>query len=158
MIKLTKQSGLYIGMGLVYVFLVVGFVFFKQDSQAQALNEQLNQVHELQGYPYHFRVLSVENDTAVMTSPRSSQVSVLHALPLIDPSLKYKSPDSEEIIKAQKTLAYYQSLAADTVKQQAKQLNMEIATIRWQIDKGWFSQHGIEIERLCDMHNQQQRL
>ncbi|HHC74755.1 MAG TPA: hypothetical protein ENK78_06745 [Thiothrix sp.] len=158
MIPLTKQSGLYIAIGLVYVFLVIGFVFFKQDNQAQALNEQLSQVRELQAYPYHFRVLAVEDDTAVMTSPRSSQVSVLHALPLIDPSLQYKSPDSPEMIKAQKTLAYYQSLAADTVKQQAKQLNMAVATIRWQIDKGWFAQHGIEVEHLCDMHNQQQRL
>jgi hypothetical protein len=148
----SKNTLLYIGLGLVYAFLILGFIVFKTDPRANELNTLLSNNAELGEYPYQFRVMKVEEDTAVTTSPRSSQVSVLHALPLIYPELALKSPDSPEMIKAQKELAHYQEIAANLIREQA-----DINTIRWQIDKSWFAQHGIEVERLCDLHNKQNR-
>jgi hypothetical protein len=150
---LNKNTLLYTGLGLVYVFLIVGFVFFKTDPRAEELNTLLAKNTELNAYPYQFRVLKVEEDTAVTTSPRSSQVSVLHALPLIYPQLALKSPDSPEMIKAQKELAHYQEIAANLIREQA-----DINTIRWQIDKAWFAQHRVDVERLCDLHNRQSQM
>lgn len=145
---MKKQQWIYWLLGIVYFALFLGFMVFKQDYRAKALNELLQQHEELSNYPYTFRVLKVEDSVAMMASPRSSQVSVLHALPLIYPQLKYRSPDDPETIKAQKELADHQAMAAELIRSQP-----DIETVQWQIDKAWFSQHGIDVERLCSLHD-----
>lgn len=142
---MKQQQWIYWLLGCVYISLFIGFVFFKQDYKAQALNTLLQQDKTLSRYPYTFRVLKVEASVAVMASPSSSQVSVSYALPLIYPHLSYLSADDPEIIKAQQSLADHQAIAAELVRAQS-----DITSIRWQIDKAWFSAHGIEVEKLCN--------
>lgn len=148
MITINKKTLLYSAIVATYVFLIIGFFFIKTDPRADELNQLLSDNPELAPYSYKYRVMQVQEDTAIMASPRSSQVSALHALSLIYPALGFKSENSPEMIKAQKEMAHYQKIAAKQIRQQS-----DISTIRWQIDKAWFTKHGVDVERLCDLHN-----
>lgn len=114
----------------------------KQDPQLDHLNNVLAADAELQAYPYHFRVLRVENGTAVISSPRSSQQSVLDFLKRIRPNLDLRNPDSEAVIAAQKELAHVQEKAAEHIRAQPG-----IRDTGWELDRNWFMQHGINLQQ-----------
>ena len=124
----------------VYALLMAKMIFFKDPAEVKAINTQLQANVELAKYPYKFRVIEIKDGVATVTSPRSAQVSVLHALGIIHPEYVYKSPDSPEMIAAQKELAHLQEKAADIIKAAP-----EVFRIQWQIDKAWLEGHGVDI-------------
>lgn len=116
--------------------------FLKQDPTVNRLNAALQADPELTAYPYYtFRVMEVEGDTAVLSSPRSAQVSVLQFFNIARPELDTSNPDTPVMIAAQKELAQVQEKAGERVKADG-----EIAAIRWEIDRDWFASHGVIIE------------
>ena len=144
---MIKKRLLYTGIILTFLFIIINY-YLKYDSRANELNALLISNTELAAYPYKYRVLQVNDGIAVMTSLSSSQLSVLHALEIIYPKLRFKAPNSFEIKKAKQEMQRYQEIAARQIRAQD-----DITTIRWQIDSAWFTKHGIEIENLCNMHN-----
>lgn len=148
---INKKVLLYTGIVTIYFLVIISF-YLKHDSRASELNNLLSSTPELNNYPYQYRVLKVDGDTAVMAAPNSTQVSSLHALEIIYPKLKFKAEDSQEMQQEKEKMLYFQNLAAKAIREQS-----DIKTIRWQIDTAWFTKHGIEIERLCNMHNLAER-
>ena len=124
----------------IYAVLMIKMIFFKDPAEVKAINTQLQSNAELMQYPYKFRVIKIDNGVATVTSPRSAQVSVLHALKIIHPEHAYKSPDSPEIIQDQKELANLQEIAAKIIKS-----SPDVSRIEWQIDKAWLGSNGIDI-------------
>lgn len=123
-------------------FLTVAAIWFlKQDPTLNRLNATLQADAELSAYPYPFRVIAVEETTAVMSSPRSAQVSVLQFFKITRPELDMQNPDSPTYIKAQKQLAQVQEKAGKLIKAQP-----EINDIRWEIDRHWYAQRGLIID------------
>jgi len=110
------------------------------DPRVSELNDLLSQDSELRDYPYQFKVFELNQGTAVMSTPRSPQVSVLKFLSIIKPTLS-KNPDSPEVIAAQKELANLQQKANKMVLSQA-----DVNQVRWQLDKSWFANYGIYID------------
>lgn len=105
------------------------------------INEMLASNAELAAYPYPFRVLALEGETAVMSSPRSPQSSVLQALKIIYPNMSFSDPNSQAVIDVQKELAQLQFKAKDLVLAQP-----DVSEVRWELDKSWLRSHGAIVD------------
>lgn len=125
---------------LAAIILVVVAVTVYQPAQVRELNALLKQDQALSHYPYPFRVLQVENATAVMSSPRSARVSVPEIIGIIDPSLQGVALDDGRFFAAQQQLATLQGRAKKLVLAQP-----EISRVRWQLDEAWLRNHGLMI-------------
>ncbi|MCK5662817.1 MAG: hypothetical protein KAI17_04985 [Thiotrichaceae bacterium] len=123
------------------ITVLVGYWYVNFDPRVNALNEMLLQDTEIAQYPYQFKVLKLENGTAVLSSPRSSKVSVLKFLSIIKPELPLHNPDNPDVIAAQKEMAKIQQKAKKLVLAQS-----DIHKITWTLDKAWFADYGILID------------
>ena len=110
------------------------------DPRIDELNRMLADDLEVSEYDYRFRVFGIEGNTAVMSTPRSPQMSVLRFLEIIRPDLDVSQPDTPEVIAAQKELARVQYRAREIVMS-----HPQIEDVRWQLDKRWYLQHGVEV-------------
>jgi hypothetical protein len=119
---------------------ILAYWFFNYDPRVNELNDLLSQDSELSDYPYQFKVFELDNGTAVMSSPRSSQVSVFKFLSIIKPTLSNNS-NNPEVIAAEKELAHIQQKAKKMVLSQP-----DVNQVRWQLDKSWFANYGIIID------------
>ena len=105
------------------------------------LNDLLERDPALAAYPYSFRVLSLENGIARMTSPRSAQMSAIQSLRIMFPELRNSGAQSDEIQAAQQQLASLQSSAADLVGSQA-----DVSSVQWVLDEPWLAKHGVFVQ------------
>jgi len=108
-----------------------------KDSRVGALNDLLEADEQLASYPYQFRVLSLEEGMAEMTSPRSARMSATRSLRIMFPELQDKSAVSPEMMEAQEQLASVQSRAAALIQAQ-----LDVRQVRWTLDERWLSRHG----------------
>ena len=122
---------------------IVGFLIWLSnlDPRVGELNDILEADEQLATYPYQFRVLSLDQGGARMTSPRSAQMSAIQGLRIMFPELEGKSPVSPEMIAAQESLASIQTRAAGLVKAQE-----DVRSVRWILDENWLSRNGVYIE------------
>ena len=110
----------------------------QNDPRTDELNQMLGNDPEISEYDYRFRVFSVEANTAVVSTPRSPEMSVLRFLEIIRPELDATQPDTPDVIAAQKELARVQYHARDLILS-----HPQIDGVRWQLDKHWYLQHGV---------------
>jgi len=94
---------------------------------------------ERAGYPYDFRVLSLENGMATMGSPRSAQVPVMKFLHAAFPELAGKDVQDPAMMAAQDELVQKQSRAAELV-----QRHPEVQSVRWVLDERWYAERGAQ--------------
>jgi len=122
---------------------VIGFVLWLSslDFRAGEINDLLEADAELAAYPYPFRVMSLENGVAQVSSPRSAQLSAIQSLRVMFPELQQKDAVSDEMMAAQEALASMQARAGQLVKSQT-----DVNRIRWVLDKQWLSSHGVYID------------
>ncbi len=130
---------LYILVGLV----LVGFIWWLSslDFRVSEINEQLEADAELAAYPYPFRVMSLENGVAHVSSPRSAQLSAIQSLRIMFPQLQHKDVVSDEMMAAQEELARVQAHAGQLVKS-----HDDINKVRWVLDKQWLANHGVYVD------------
>jgi len=131
-------------IGVIVVVLAAALLFYtRQPSpQVRQLNAQLASDAKLAAYPYPFRVLSMDAGTAVMSTPRSPQMSVQQMIKAIDPSLENIAVDDPRFRAAQQTLAEHQQHAASVV------MDSELVdNIEWELDTRWLSEHGIVVKQ-----------
>lgn len=90
---------LYVLMGL----LLIGFIWWLSslDFRVKEINELLEADTELAAYPYPFRVVSLENGVAQVSSPRSAALSAIQSLRVMYPALQQVSAVSDEMMAAQ---------------------------------------------------------
>lgn len=135
----TFTRNYLIGLGLI-ALIALGSWLAGGDSRVDALNELLANDTELAPYPYPFRVLSLTDGIAEMSSPRSAQMPAMQFLRAAFPELSNLSVQDEAMMAAQDQLAYHQSRAAELVKGHS-----DVRAIRWVLDEGWFRRRGILI-------------
>lgn len=111
------------------------------DSRVAELNALLAADPEIAQYPYPFRVLSLEDGVADMSSPRSARLSAVQGLRAMFPELRRSSAVSPEMMAAQETLAAVQSRAADLVAEQP-----DVTRVRWVLDESWLAGQGIFVQ------------
>lgn len=134
------RNYLYILMGLA----LIGFIWWLSslNFRVSEINELLEADTELAAYPYSFRVKSLEDGVAEVSSPRSAKLSAIQSLRVMYPELKQHNAVSDEMVAAQKELARVQSYAGQLVKRQE-----DVKTIRWVLDQRWLAKHGIYVDQ-----------
>ena len=95
---------------------------------------------KLKSYPYKFRVMSVDRETAVVSTPRNAQVPALKALGVLYPGMNTKNPNDPAFIAAEQLLSEVQSEARSIVLAQPG-----IKNVRWELDRDWLGAHQIEV-------------
>ena len=110
------------------------------DFRAGEINDILAEDPEIAAYPYPFRVISVKDGSATLSSPRSFEVPVIRFLGIIQPGLAGKAQTDPEVMAAQAELVRVQKHAAALVKAQP-----DVNRVRWQLDRDWYLQRGISL-------------
>lgn len=141
--KLDRGTKIYIGVVVAIALAILIAWLLNLDPGVWEINDRLEQDPEISAYPFPFRVLEISNGVAVVTSPRSPQVSVMRFLGIVDPGLRDADPDSPAAIAAQKKLA-------DIQRRVRKQVEAEpgIERVSWRVDADWFTAHGVQLQPL----------
>jgi len=134
--RFTRNYSIVLGV----IFLVVLVWALYEDPQVSDLNAILEQDSEVAGYTYKFQVLRLQNGIATMSTPRSSNFPVHRALGILFPHLANRAQDNPDVMEAQQELARIQKRAKAIVMESAK-----VNSVRWELDKNWLSQHGIQL-------------
>lgn len=130
---------------ILSAILVLGLVYWfglRTDPRVDALNQMLNKVGSpaLRNYPYSFRVVRLEGDTAVMSTPRSFKVPVYRMIGAIYPNLSGRAQNDPIFVKAQTELAKIQSEARKIILDQPG-----VTSVKWELDQNWLMEHNIQI-------------
>lgn len=129
-----------IGLGLFLLALLVWWLSHLNPRIGE-INGILQADPLLSAYPYQFRVASLENGVAELTTPRSFEVPVMKFLVTIQPGLRGKPQDHPDMAAAQADLVKRQKHAHALVLEQA-----DIKSVRWVLDRGWYAERGILID------------
>ena len=134
--QVVKVLLVILGIGLIYWFGV------RTDPAVQALNQAIQSTGsmDLRNYPYAFRVLRLEGEVAVMSTPRSPDVPVHRMIGSIYPNLAGKAPNDPDFVAAQKALAQVQAEARQIVLDQPG-----VSSVKWELDQNWLIAHGISL-------------
>lgn len=129
---------------MIAIALLVALDWFIQrpDPRTRELNQALasEASPKLRDYPYHFRVLRVEGDTAVMTTPRNFDVPAFRMLGALYPDINVKDANNPAFIAVEHLLGQVQDEARGIVLGQPG-----IKQVRWELDKAWLHRQGIEV-------------
>jgi len=126
------------GLGVVVAGLVLAWLAMTWNPETAALNQLLEADAELSVYPYQFRVLSLDQGVATLTSPRSFEMPAIDFLGVLDPQLNGKAPDHPDMVAAQATLARHQKRARAIIEGRP-----EVDSVRWTLDRDWYAARGV---------------
>jgi hypothetical protein len=131
----------WVVLALILAFALDWFVQ-RPDERSRELNQiiEAKGSSELKAYPYQFRVIRVEGNIAVMTTPRNFDVPAFHFIGVIHPEIDVKNASDPAFIAAQTTLGMMQSEASRLIGSQPG-----IKSVRWELDKKWLVAHGIDV-------------
>ena len=85
-------------------------------------------------------MLRLQNGVAIMSTPRSSAFPVHRALGILFPNLVNRTQDNLDLMQAQQELAEIQKKAQAIIIESGN-----VNSVRWELDKDWLRQHGIEL-------------
>jgi len=125
-------------LGMICITLAAFFLYEPQ--KVKELNNQLESINEIKNFPYHFKVLRINNGVATLNSPISTELPCGKIIGILFPSIKGKSLLSPEYQKAQKLLAKVQMRAGNIVK-----TDPSINKIVWELDRPWLIQNGVSL-------------
>ncbi len=129
----------WIVLALILAFLA-DWIIQRPDGRTRELNAAIEAKGsiKLKNYPYQFRVIRVQGETAVMSTPRNVDVPAFRFIGVIHPEINVKNPNDIAFIAAETDLALVQSEAAAIAASQGG-----IKYIQWELDKPWLTGHGV---------------
>ena len=107
--------------------------------QVWELDKVLTSDSQLASYPYQFRVRSLEDGIAVISTPRSFDVPAMRFLGVIHPTLADKAQDDPEMVAAQQELINHQKRAMGLILAQPN-----VKSVTWELDTQWLADHGLK--------------
>ncbi len=128
---------------LVLLFLVgVDWYIRAPDSRSRQLTDAIAEQAsaKLKNYPYKFRVMKVDGETAIMSTPRSVEVPAFKSLGVLYPGMNTTNPNDPDFIAAQQLLGEVQAEARLIVLTQPG-----IKSVRWELDRDWLVAHHVEV-------------
>jgi len=130
-------------IGLIAVLvLAAGAWYLNRDTRVADINAMLAADSVLAGYPYPFRVRSLQNGVAIMGSPRTADVPVMQFLRTAFPELRETAVNDAAMMAAQDRLVEKQSRAAELVQGED-----DVNAVRWELDERWYNEHGVFLNR-----------
>jgi hypothetical protein len=133
--RFTRNYSIVLGL---IALALIGWWISTLNPRVWEINDMLEADPQLAEYPYPFRVLSLENGVARISSPRSFDVPALTFLAVIRPDLARKPQDDPAVMAAQADLATHQKLAGKRVRDEA-----DVKQIRWVLDRDWYAERGV---------------
>ena len=136
---MNKGTKIY---ALVLITICVGlmFAFFYQPARVRELNQKLENRAEIRNFPYHFKVLRINQGIATINSPISTDVPCGKVIGLIFPQVKGLSILSDDYQQAREQLAQVQTEIEKSILSEP-----DIRQVKWQLDRGWLIQNGVNI-------------
>jgi len=134
--RFTRNYSIVLGLLLVAA---LAWMLY-EDPQVSELNDRLAEEPEVADYPYRFRVLSLVDGVASISTPRTSAFPAQQALGILFPRLAGRVQDDPDLMQAQERLA--------RVQKQVQEIVMafpEVKRVRWELDRDWLVQHGAQL-------------
>ena len=133
--RFTKNYLIFLG---VIAIAVMAWWVWSWNPRVGEINDILESDPKLSEYPYEFRVISLENGVAKISSPRSFDVPVMRVLSVLHPRLRGKEQDHPDMMAAQAELATHQKWAGKLVQD-----HEDVNSVHWTLDEDWLNAHGI---------------
>lgn len=129
---------------ILVLFFLVGLDWYIRapDSRSRQLTGviEAQASAKLKSYPYPFRVMKVNGETAMLSTPRNVDVPAYRMLGVLYPEINTKNPNDPAFIAAEQLLGEVQSEARAIVLAQPG-----IKEVRWELDRDWLAAHYIEL-------------
>lgn len=132
-----------IALGVIAIGLIGFWIASSWTPRVWELNEILKDDAELANYPYPFRVMSLDDGIATLSSPRSFDFPTMTFLSVINPGLAGKPQDHPDLVAAQQRLIHHQKKAQALVEAEP-----DVTGVRWRLDRGWYTKRGLDVESL----------
>jgi hypothetical protein len=132
-----------IALAAIVLGLLVFWIVSTWNPRVAELNKILKADAELADYAYPFRVVKLDDGVATLSSPRSFELPAMTYLAVIDPSLANKPQDDPDMIAAQNQLIHHQKRAQSLIQGES-----DVTSVRWQLDRDWYTKRGIDVESL----------
>jgi len=134
--QFTRNYSIALG---ILIIVAVGF-WLRASWQPQVwdFNTVLESDSKLSTYPYQFKLRSLENGVAVLSTPRSPQFPAIQFLEVIYPNLHGKAQDDPAMIAAQQELIDHQKRAMGLALAQPG-----VTRVEWELDVRWLADHGV---------------
>jgi hypothetical protein len=128
---------------VVILALAADWIVKRPDHRTRDVNAAIDArgSDRLKHYPYRFRAVRVDGESAVLTTPRNFHVPAFRFIGAIHPEINVKNPNDPAFIAAQTELGLVQSEVAAIAAAQPG-----IRLIQWELDKSWLAGHGIEVQ------------
>lgn len=131
---------------ILVLVLVVGLDWYIRapDSRSRQLTDSIEAQAsaKLKSYPYKFRVMKVNGETAFISTPRNFEVPAFKALGALFPEINTRNQNDQAFIAAEQMLGEVQSEARSIVLAQPG-----ITEVRWELDRDWLVAHSIDVPR-----------
>ncbi len=134
--RFTRNYSILLG-----IILIAGLFFWASSAwkpEVWDLDGVLTSDTQLASYPYQFRLRSLENGVAIISTPRSFDVPAIRFLEIIHPKLAGKNQDDPEMIAAQQGLIDHQKRAMGLMLAQPG-----VKSVDWELDTQWLADHGV---------------
>ena len=125
------------------VAVIASVLMLCESPRVSRLDGPLSENAEVASYPYHFRVINLENGVAMTSTPRSGDFSAFRALAILYPELRNQPPDSAAMLDAQEGMGRIQSIA--------REIAMEadgVSRVIWKLDENWLHREGVDVNQL----------
>ncbi|MGD8206901.1 MAG: hypothetical protein PVH47_02365 [Thiohalocapsa sp.] len=129
-------------LGAVVIAGVAFWVASAWQPRVWEINEQLASDPQLARYVYPFRVLSLDDGVATLSTPRSVELPTHRFLQIIRPELAGKTQDDPAMVTAQQELVDHQKRAMTLVEALP-----DVTRVDWRLDTQWLSDHGVVVPR-----------
>ena len=129
-----------IGLAAVALALLGLWLYSIWTPRVWEINAQLEADPVVAAYPYRFRVRSLSDGVAVLSTPRSFELPAFSFLPILYPELVNLAQDDPRMIAAQQRLIDAQKRALGLVQSQP-----DVRSVRWELDVRWLADHGVHV-------------
>jgi hypothetical protein len=127
------------GLGALVLALVALWIYSVWSPRVAEINDLLESDPLISAYPYQFRLQSLENGVATISTPRSFEVPAIRFLAIVHPELAGLAQDDPRMIAAQQKLIDAQKRAMGLVQAQP-----DVKTVTWELDVRWLADHGVQ--------------
>lgn len=134
----TRNYSVVLGLILV---VVLGF-WIKSSWQPRVweLNDLLESDAKLAEYPYPFRLRSLQNGVAILSTPRNPSFPAYQFLQVIHPRLAGMDQADPAMVAAQQELIAHQKHAQTLMLGQP-----DVERVDWELDVKWLADHGVHV-------------
>ncbi len=127
-----------IGLGALVLALSALWIYSAWAPRVWEINDLLESQPVISDYPYQFRLRSLDNGVATISTPRSFDVPAIQFLAVVQPGLAGLAQDDPRVIAAQQRLVDAQKRAMEVVQSQP-----DVKRVAWELDVRWLEDHGV---------------